>query len=240
MSEPYIFYQGEDIALWCGRWEDVLPTLPANSVSLTIIDPPYGTEWQSGIRSTPFPLMAGDDGTFDIYGLVQACGRVSRRYRHLYVFGLEAFGPLTTSGLIGGTAELIWDKGILGPGDLGAVWGPAHERIAFGVFLRSVASAQRGSGRLAARLRRGSVLRYDRPNAVAVTRHPTEKPVGLLRELIEASSLFGETVLDPCCGVGSTLVAARLEGRQAIGVEVEARYCEVAAERLRRAVGAVA
>jgi site-specific DNA-methyltransferase (adenine-specific) len=63
-------------------------------------------------------------------------------------------------------------------------------------------------------------------------RHPTEKPVMLLRQLIEASSLFGETVLDPFMGAGSTLVAAKAEGRKAIGVEVDERYCEIAASRM--------
>jgi site-specific DNA-methyltransferase (adenine-specific) len=57
----------------------------------------------------------------------------------------------------------------------------------------------------------------------------------LLRELIEMSSRHGETVLDPCMGSGSTLVAALLEGRKAIGVELETQWAEVAVKRLQDA-----
>lgn len=228
--KPY--YEDGDAVLYCGRWEDVLPNLPADSIDLTVADPPYGVAWQSRRRATLFEPLAGDDGTFDGTGLLRECGRLSKRNRHVYVFGLDSFGPLLAAGLIGGETDLVWDKGCLGSGDLSLPWAPAHERILFGVFVRSKVNTDKGEGRLAARLRRSSVLRHDRPNADAVTRHPTEKPVGLLRELIESSSLLGETVLDPCAGVGSTLVAARLEGRRAIGVEVEERYCATAVERL--------
>jgi site-specific DNA-methyltransferase (adenine-specific) len=63
-------------------------------------------------------------------------------------------------------------------------------------------------------------------------RHPSEKPVELLRELIESSSCIGETVLDPFAGVGSTLEACRIEGRACVGIEIEERYAEIAANRL--------
>ena len=66
-------------------------------------------------------------------------------------------------------------------------------------------------------------------------RHPTEKPVALMRLLIESSSLPGEIVLDPFAGVGSALVAAVVTGRRAIGIEIDKRYAEIAAERLRDA-----
>jgi site-specific DNA-methyltransferase (adenine-specific) len=61
-------------------------------------------------------------------------------------------------------------------------------------------------------------------------RHPTEKPVGLMRELI-AKCPAGATA-DPFAGVGTTLIAAKQLGRRAVGVEVRADYCEAAARRL--------
>lgn len=61
--------------------------------------------------------------------------------------------------------------------------------------------------------------------------HPTQKPVSNLMSLINAFSRPGDLVLDPFCGSGSTLVAARLSGRRYIGIELSSDYCETARRR---------
>ena len=60
--------------------------------------------------------------------------------------------------------------------------------------------------------------------------HPTQKPLALMRQLIGDTK--GEVVLDPFAGTGTTLIAAREAGRRAIGIELDERYCEIAARRL--------
>lgn len=62
--------------------------------------------------------------------------------------------------------------------------------------------------------------------------HPTPKPLGVTMWLIEQATEPGQIVLDPFAGSGTTLEAAKRLGRKAIGIEVEERYCEVAAKRL--------
>ena len=224
--EPY--YQHGSITLYNADCRDVLPCLRRQCADLLLTDPPYGTNWQSGRRKKQWDKIAGDDGSLDVSGVLKLALRVLRDKRHLYIFGRWDLSGLA----VGGSSELIWDKSIPGLGNTALPWAPQHEPITFGVHIARPSGRKSGDGNTAARLRRGSVLRYARPNGATAKRHPTEKPVDLLRELIESSSRIGEMILDPFAGCGSTLVAALHEGRSAIGIECEEQYCEVAAERL--------
>lgn len=62
--------------------------------------------------------------------------------------------------------------------------------------------------------------------------HPTGKPDALLESWVTQFSEPGETILDPYMGAGTTLAAAKKHGRKAVGIEIEERYCEIAARRL--------
>lgn len=62
--------------------------------------------------------------------------------------------------------------------------------------------------------------------------HPTQKPMALMLDILSAFTDPGESVLDPYMGSGTTLVAAKNLGRSAVGIELDERYCEIAALRL--------
>jgi site-specific DNA-methyltransferase (adenine-specific) len=66
--------------------------------------------------------------------------------------------------------------------------------------------------------------------------HPTPKPEWLFTRLIGASTNNASVVLDPFMGSGTTLVTAKNLGRKAIGIELEEKYCEIAAKRLSQRV----
>lgn len=225
--KPY--YEDDYATIYHGDCREMVPAIARSSVDVVVTDPPYGINYDSG-RGRMGPV-AGDCDAYSILEALRLALTRLRSCRHFYIFGPYDAASLTS----GATTELIWDKGKHGSGDLSLPWGPSHERIAFGVY--HTAPSMTGTGQTAARLRRGSVLSVPKQNnGRGALTHPTEKPVLLLRMLIEASSLIGETVLDPFMGSGSSLVAARIEGRKAIGIEIEERYCEIAARRLSQEV----
>lgn len=65
--------------------------------------------------------------------------------------------------------------------------------------------------------------------------HPSPKPLGVMRWVIDRLPDDGD-LLDPFAGSGTTLVAAKSLNRRAIGIEIEERYCEIAANRCRQEV----
>ena len=68
------------------------------------------------------------------------------------------------------------------------------------------------------------------------TPHPNEKPTLVIRKLLVLGTKPGEAVLDPFMGSGTTLLVAKNMSRRAIGIEIEERYCEIAAKRLEQEV----
>lgn len=66
--------------------------------------------------------------------------------------------------------------------------------------------------------------------------HPNEKPLPVVAKMIAVGCQAGDRIVDPFMGSGTTLLAAKLEGRRAVGIELNEKYCEIAAERLRQGV----
>ena len=211
-----------------------------NGYGLLATDPPYGVGWRSN-HGQNFSKIEGDDGSVDwptiLRSWVGTTGTKTDKLaeqRHVYVFGYSP-EQLAEPLHLGATAELVWDKAITGMGNLELPWGAAHERITFGVHVKSTVNRATGRGALSSRMRQGSVIRVTRPNSGGVRHHPTEKPVPLMAQLIESSTVRGDLVVDPCAGSGSTGVAAVLEGRRAFLVEYDRGYAELAVERIKAA-----
>jgi DNA modification methylase len=74
------------------------------------------------------------------------------------------------------------------------------------------------------------------PNRKEVPGHPCPKPNAVMKWAIERTTSDGATIIDPFMGSGTTLRAAKDLHRKAIGIEIDERYCEIAANRLRQNV----
>jgi DNA modification methylase len=115
---------------------------------------------------------------------------------------------------------VVWDKGGLGMG-----W---HYRRNYELVL--VGEKPGAACRWFGGNNVPNVVRFPRiiPQA---NEHPTQKPEELSSWFIQLHTESCHLVIDPFCGVGTTLRAAKDLGRKAIGIEIEERYCEIAARR---------
>ena len=225
-------HASENATVYCADSLDVLPGFETESFHLVVTDPPYGQGFRSNQRSEKFdPLDNDGEGDRDVIReVLRESVRLVGQTRHLYVFGpTDVLDGLKVSKPV----SVIWNKMMMGGGDLTSRWGPSHEVVRFLVSKHRHAG-QSGSVPIGARLRKGTVLSVPRATGRTV-RHPTEKPVLLLSEFIESSSNRGERVLDPFGGVGSTGVAAILLGRKATIIEKKLEYAKIAVERIRAA-----
>ena len=227
MAELKPYYEHNGIQIYNGDCQEVFPQLEKN-VGLVLTDPPYGinyrsrhnSSWRQGgnrykrwdrwRRDANFPGIVGDDHSFDPTPWLP--------------LGQCAFfgGNYCADRLPPSCCWIVWDKNCdktpSKQGDCELIWTNFDK-----------------PSRVYHHLWRG-IIREGRENVgIEHKYHPCQKPIALLAFIIEYSDTEG-IVLDPFCGSGSTLLAAKLLGRSAIGIEIEERYCEIAAQRLSQEV----
>lgn len=205
------YFEDEWTTLYLGDARELDAWRAADAI---VTDPPYGYGYHTGQRRLPGNArsIANDLDT-------------TARDEVLAQWGEDGpalvFGSRKRPAPAGTRMVLIWDnKGALGMGDLSLPWRPSWQEI---YVIGKGFTGARTSG----------VLAF--PPVQAMGRfHPNEKPVDLLAELV--SKCPPGVIGDPFAGSGSTLLAARREGRKAVGCEVDERYCEVIASRFSQAV----
>ena len=212
--KPYYDHAG--ITIFHGDCREVLPKL--GTVELIITDPPYGTgayEWDK------------------LPSLVMSCRRaVFGRLPEMLPMLSPAPDLVVTWWPSNGDCIGRSRSGVHRQAHVIALWGYQGEVRKARASEASIRLGWDSPGLMA------DVWTDPHPHAGFVKSqysHPTEKPVTLMRRLI---TLMGdqELIVDPFCGSGSTLVAAKDLGRRAIGIEIEERYCEIAAKRLAQEV----
>ncbi len=212
--KPYYDHGG--ITIYHGDCREVSATLPANASIVS--DPPYGMGWNTNTER-----FAG--GTDAAHGSKMSRGKAQPpvtgddepfnpapwlEYPRVVLFGSNHYAQRLPVG-----TTLVWLKRL---------------DQAFGSFLSDAEIAWMKGGHGVYCFRDLSMRAHERERS-----HPSQKPVPLMQWCIQKAGGDGP-VVDPFMGSGTTLVAAKQLGRRAIGIEIEERYCEIAAQRLSQEV----
>lgn len=222
MVTPY--YSRDGIKLFCGDCREILPELGRFDALIT--DPPFGvkrpSQWTADVVGTIDDIHGNSDVSVDWLEAIELIDGGAA-----YVFTawevLEHFKSAMASRW-NLRSCIVWDKGQPGLADIQTCWAPQYELCLFAGVGRHVLKGKRPS----------DVIRVPRIPQSHRNGHPYEKPVSLLRIIIKASE--PQTIIDPFCGSGTTLLAAKLEGRQCTGIEISEYYCRIVVERLRQGV----
>jgi site-specific DNA-methyltransferase (adenine-specific) len=213
------YYEQDGITIYHGDCREILPSVWFG-VDLLLTDPPYGVNFvldrgtfgkgNRRIERGGKPPVYGDDKPFDPSHLLG--------FRRAILFGANHYSDkLPVSG-----GWIVWDKTGGGRGPRNSF---ADCELAW--------SNLRNTPTIKHHLWKGLVRDSEAGDKVL---HPTQKPVALMAWLIEQHTQLGQLVLDPYTGSGPVLAAAKETGRRAIGIEIEERYCEIAAKRLSQGV----
>jgi site-specific DNA-methyltransferase (adenine-specific) len=206
--KPY--YEEDGITIYHGDCREVLPMLGRVAI---VSDPPYGMAWDGKV--TRGKNGTGKAGPTRSYGITIAGDDqpfdpgFMLGYPEVILWGFNHFPEHLSRG-----TALVWLK---------------RYDDGFGSFLSDAEIAWMNSGH-------GVYCKRDvsLQGESSVRAHPTQKPVDLMQWCI--GFVKAETICDPFMGSGTTLVAAKNLGRKALGIEIEEKYCEIAAKRLAQGV----
>jgi len=258
------YYSDDAVAIAHGDCRDVLPSLEPSAIDLVVTSPPFnaGMEYEIGIWETLADYREWLGVSMNALWSVVASGawvtceiqdlHVSPEHSHAYPrqkeqFNMATSAYMTVAMLNAGwyyKGEVIWDRGRW-MNDMAGKMACAPGSPALLVQHSKVLFFRKPGGRKGvyqfpeqdntwkARWCRSiwtGVQPAHHPN------HPAVMPLAMAYALIQGWSLPLSTILDPFCGSGTTLRAAKYLGRKAIGIEIEEKYCEIAANRCRQMV----
>lgn len=225
MPEPYYF--DERVTLYHGDALEVMSGLEPATIAHVVTDPPYvlhaGSSSTKGSKTGGWADMMNASHWFAHW--YRLASRLTPHTGSVWSFGNWRTLPVMMRAAIDAdlvaASCMVWDKDWIGPAGPQALRSQ-HELCL--VLARAGFTLQdRGQG---------DVLRV-KASSHKPTGHPAEKPVRLIRRVVELTGAKpGDTILDPFAGSGTTGVAAIELGVRAVLIEAEERWCEVAARRL--------
>ncbi|MBU2061918.1 MAG: site-specific DNA-methyltransferase [Bacteroidetes bacterium] len=191
---------------------DFMQEMPDKCVDLVLTDPPYGMEFRSNYRKIKYEKIVGDN-EYPVE-LIKEFERIAKKA--VYIFCRWD----NLSELPKPKSVLVWIKNNWSMGDLQHEHGRQWEAICFypqaeHEFITRIPDVIKSN-------RTGNTL------------HPTEKPVDLIKKLLQANK--GDLIFDPFMGSWTTAVACKQLKRNFIGCEISPEYCEIGRQRLRQEI----
>ena len=201
---------------------EALKEFKDNQFDLLLTDPPYGMNFKSNYRKTKHKKISNDNNLNWLNEWIKQIDRVVKNDAHLYIFAsfhnIDKFlYEIKKHRKVKNI--LIWEKNNTSMGDLFGDYAPKYEMIIFCSNGKKKLNGNRDS----------NILKYQRTNNEL---HPTQKPVKLLRYLIEKSTEENDLILDTFAGSFSSGFAAYDSNRKFIGYELDKEYFEAALKRL--------
>lgn len=190
------------------------------SIELCVTDIPYGevNRKSNGLRN--LDKHKADEITFQLADFLSELNRII--FGSIYIFcGTEQVSEIRKTLIECGfsTRLIIWEKTNPSPMNGQYIWLSGVECCVYGKRKGAVFNGHCNN----------TVLRFPCGRNKL---HPTQKPLDLIKQLIEFSSNRGGLVLDPCMGSGTTGIACKELDRDFIGIELDKEYFKIASERI--------
>lgn len=212
------------IKLYHGDCLEVMDKLIAEGVKVDCIitDPPYGMSFQSNYRKEKHNKIANDSSLEWVDDWVDKIYKLMNDDTHLYSFISFHHVDIFKQALekrFNFKNIIIWEKNNTSMGDLEGDYAPKYEMILYCHKGRRILNGGRDS----------NIIKDKRTGN---EHHPTQKPLNLIKYLVDKSTSKGETILDCFMGSGTTGVASRIKERNFIGIELNETYFNIATERI--------
>ena len=212
------YYESKLGKLYHGDCLDIMPQL--DPVDLVITDIPYDevNRDDNGLRN--LNKKDADVLCFDLPIFLEQCVKITRGCFYTFC-GTEQVSRIRETLVDMGLSTRLgfWEKTNPSPMNGQHIWLSGVECFVYGKKKNGVHNANC----------KNPVFK----NVVARNQiHPTQKPFGVIQQIVLASSNPNQDVLDPCFGSGTLGVVCEKNNRRWIGIEISEKYCEIAAKRI--------
>lgn len=225
-----------NIQLYNGDCLEVLANIADNSIDLILTDPPYNIA-----RDNNFHTMGrkgidfGEwDKGFDLFSYIDLLPRVCTKDANVVIFNdWKNIGEIAkyaeTKGFV--IKDMLrWEKSNPMPRNRDRRFVVDYEVAVWLTMPKAKWTFNRQSETYDRPLFKGGLVSGNEK-----TEHTTQKPVWLMKEILQVLSNQGDTILDPFMGSGTTGVACKELGRNFIGIELDKQYFDIAESRINNA-----